>query len=414
MAKQILQGLDHPLDRHPIGDQLDGVLRLAERRHLPGGVLMIPLGDLGLQSTQRRNGEAPLLQVLGPPSGPLSHAGGEKHLAIRLGEHGRADVPAFRHQTPPTPHGLLLGRQRLADTAVGRHQRHLSRDLRTANGHRDIVTIDGDLGIVVVPGTEPQIEPLQQGSHRGGIAGIHPLLLHPPGERPIHRSGVEVHQPQPTGQGTGHRALAGTSRAIDGDDRGTAHQKYVVDQSAGTAVDRRRQERQPCHPRQWLQVMCLHQLQVVETQASGPQLALRHGQELRRLAHTTGMGRSRGREGRRQGQGLPLLIKREVTVAGTAGQAPLRPHRGAALNQHGPAQIGDHPPQNHQLLPILLAHHQPIGTHQTKQATDHRGHPIKMARSGATTEPGLQRWRWLHPGEISLPMGIDLLQRRGE
>ena len=106
--------------------------------------------------------------------------------------------------------------------------------------------------------------------------------------------------------------------------------------------------------------------------------------------------------------------RREIAVAGAAGQAVGLPLGGAALQHHRQGQIRHHPPQDQHLLPILLPKQRPRRTDQRQEPADHRGHPVEMAWAGAAAEGVLQGSGGLHPGDLPLAAWVDLRQRRGK
>lgn len=81
---------------------------------------------------------------------------------------------------------------------MGRHGGHQGRDLGAADGRGHIVAIDQHL-LSPLPAEQAKVEILEQRSHGGGIGRINPLLPHPPGKGAVHRPGVEINEPKPTG-----------------------------------------------------------------------------------------------------------------------------------------------------------------------------------------------------------------------
>ena len=169
---------------------------------------------------------------MGAAAGPLRRSGREKNLELGVGENGGADVAALGHQPPLKPHGLLLGSEGLAHTAVGSHQGDLGRYLRAANRLGHVEAIDAHKLLAGAAGTELQIQAQQQGFHSRRIGRVGFLAQHPPGEGPVHGAGVQVNQAHLARKGTGDGALARPRWSINGNDRQTRHQKTMVDQAA--------------------------------------------------------------------------------------------------------------------------------------------------------------------------------------
>ena len=143
-----------------------------------------------------------------------------------------------------------------------------------------------------------------------------------------------------------------------------------------------------------------HQLGILHHAAGNLQLAA----QLRRQIQSGLRGPlGHGRQGRRQG-GRPLtLLSSEVAVAGAAGETIGLAHGGAALDHHRHAQIVEHPAQDHQLLPVLLAEQQPLGPHQAQQPQHHGGHTIEMPGAAGGAEAALQVEGGQHPGQTLRP-----------
>ena len=192
---------------------------------------MVALRNAGLELRQRRHRKTTLAQILSPAPGPLSHRGGEEHLAVGVGEHGGADIAPLSHQATAGTHGLLLAGEGRAHTAMGRHRTHLGRDLGAADRVGHVMAIDLHPLLLCIARGELQIKTLQQRRHRTGIGGVHALALHPPGEGPIHGAGVEINQAKTPGKGPGDRALTGAGRTINRNDRRARHQENVIDQT---------------------------------------------------------------------------------------------------------------------------------------------------------------------------------------
>jgi hypothetical protein len=51
-----------------------------------------------------------------------------------------------------------------------------------------------------------------------------------------------------------------------------------------------------------------------------------------------------------------------------------------ALDAHAEAEVGRHPADHGQLLPILLTEHRDVGAHSREQLGDHGGDPVEVAR----------------------------------
>ena len=107
-----------------------------------------------------------------------------------------------------------------------------------------------------------------------------PLLPHPPGEGPVHGTRVEVEETEAARQGPGYGALAGSGGTIDGNDRGAGHQKTVINQATGAAVDGRSQQREATGVRHRNQPVRVHNVQVVGREGGRPE-AFGHGGDQR-------------------------------------------------------------------------------------------------------------------------------------
>ena len=309
---------------------------------------------------------------------------------------------------------MLLAGEGLPHTALGCHHRYLGGDPWTADRLGHVMAIDCDLLLTAGPGAELEIQALKQWGHRAGVGGIDPLVLDPPGEGPVHRTGIEIDQAKPLGKGPGHGAFACPSGAIDGNDWRAAHQHSVIDQAAGAAVDCCGQEGHARDHRKGLEALGLHQLHIVHNQSGRLQGSPHIPHQGFGQGHPGAAGLGRGRQGLWQGRGLLALRRAEVAVAGAPGQTLGLSHRGAPLHPDRQPQIGHHLAQDHQLLPILFAHHQPVGAHQVEQAHHHRGHPMEMARPASPTQHLLEPLGGVNGRQSRLPIGIHLLHPGSE
>ena len=165
---------------------------------------------------------------------------------------------------------------------------------------------------------------------------------------------------------------------------------------------------QALHLLQWLQAMGSHKLHIIHPQPRRFQLLGQLGGQRWGLGEATTHLGCRSRQTSGQRRGLLALGGGKATVAGAAGEPIGLPHCGAALNAQRQAQIRHHPPQDHQLLPILFAKQQEIRAHQGQQPNHHGGHPLKVLGPVAATEPLAQKQRRHHPGQAGLAPGVDL------
>ena len=223
--------------------------------------------------------------------------------------------------------------------------------------------------------------------------GLDGPLLQQPGHTAVHGASVEVGEPQLASHLTGHGALTGTGRTIDGKDWQTAHEDAVIDQAGLAAADSSRQQRRSCDLLQLLQPRQIHQLQIVHSQAAifhqgahGPKQRLRL--PLAGIQQLLPLG-----QGLRQQRGLLTLLDAEIGVAGTQGQPIALAQGGAGNDLHWPAQITHQAAQHLELLPILFTEMQMAGLHQSQQAAHHGAHPFEMAWAAWTTKIGHQLGR---------------------
>ena len=121
---------------------------------------------------------------------------------------------------------------------------------------------------------------------------------------------------------------------------------------------------QALHLLQWLQAMGSHKLHIIHPQPRRFQLLGQLGGQRWGLGEATTHLGCRSRQTSGQRRGLLALGGGKATVAGAAGEPIGLSHCRTALNAQRQAQIRHHPPQDHQLLPILFAKQQEIRAHQ--------------------------------------------------
>ena len=210
--EQILEGIDHRLNGHAIGDQFRGIGRLHKGCHIASAVEMVPLHDLRFQLHQGRNLKATTLEIDSPAASTLSGRGGEEHLEFSIGEHRRADVSTLGNKTATLTHALLLSSEQSSHTGMGSHHRHLGRHPGITNLVGDVVAVDPYGLHTIAKRIQLHLQPLQGGRHSCCIRRVKPLVQHPPGHCAIHRSRIEVKKPHALRKGAGHRCFPSTGR----------------------------------------------------------------------------------------------------------------------------------------------------------------------------------------------------------
>ena len=99
----------------------------------------------------------------------------------------------------------------------------------------------------------------------------------------------------------------------------------------------------------------------------------------RGVALAARVGRLHGPQRARKDGGAFQLLRRKVRVAAAQGQPGLRADGRHAHDLHRHVQVGDHAPDDRQLLPVLLAEVRPGGLHQVQQFQDDRGDTREVA-----------------------------------
>src|SRR6476469_3674308 len=159
---------------------------------------------------------------VGANLGPLGQAAIRAHGTIGVqvdlhrslrGDHG-ADVAALDHDVAIVGELLLARAHHLAHVLVARDDRDEAVDVGLANRGGDVRVGDPDAPLLV----EADRRLGRELAELVAVAERHPALAREPRQRPVHRAGVEVAKAQPLGQAPGDRALAGSRRAVDGDD----------------------------------------------------------------------------------------------------------------------------------------------------------------------------------------------------
>ena len=166
---------------------------------------------------------AVLFHLPPPAPRPLGEARGEEKLQVSLREDHRAGVPAFRHHPAPRADGPLLPDQGLPDPRNDGDPGGGLGNLRPADLLRDILPVEKNPDLM--PRIHPERHPGASGQSRENplVGEGNPLPECLQGHGPIHGSGIEIQIAQALRQKPGGRGFAGSSGAVDRDDKVLLH-----------------------------------------------------------------------------------------------------------------------------------------------------------------------------------------------
>src|SRR5512133_3194532 len=204
-ANQLFDLRDHVLDVEIGGVDL---VRVLSRPH-PGGVALVAKAQVSGKHVR-------------PDLGPLGQAavGAHRAVGVQVDLHGGlrgddgADVATLDHDVAVLGELLLARTHHLAHGRVARDDRDEAVDVGLADRGGDVGVRDPDAA-VLVEGDRLLGRGLAE---LVAVPQRHPALARKPGQRAVHRAGVEIAKAQPLGQSPGDRALAGPCRPVDGDD----------------------------------------------------------------------------------------------------------------------------------------------------------------------------------------------------
>ncbi len=128
-------------------------------------------------------------------------------------EHDRTDVASFDDPSPTLGHPLPL--------AADQFGAHSTVGCDRTDGRGDLASTDLDRGVDAVDRhavvADHEIEPFGHVGDVVRVGRVEPTPERGERDRPVHRSGVEVLEPEPVGEGAPDRALPGPGRAVDRD-----------------------------------------------------------------------------------------------------------------------------------------------------------------------------------------------------
>ena len=131
---------------------------------------------------------------------------------VGIGKDHRPDVAPFHHDAAVASERPLARDEQLAHRRHSRHRRHGPIDLRRANRAGDVHAVHRDLTV-----RDEDVGAARQRGDRGFVLEIDAQVDDAPGQRPIHRAGVDVPIAERVGNRARDRALPHARRPVDGD-----------------------------------------------------------------------------------------------------------------------------------------------------------------------------------------------------
>ena len=176
---------------------------------------MVPLADF-LQQLVKVLGGAPLLELLPAAAGPVLHAGGEKDLYFRLGQHHCTNVPAIHHHTALPGHIPLHIHQKGPHLRDSGHPGGIHGDLRKPDLLRYILPVEVHPleAIAIVPHGNFQLR--QKGADLLLCRRINPLFPGTVAHCAVNSAGIHIDRPQLPGNTAGQGALARSTGTVNG------------------------------------------------------------------------------------------------------------------------------------------------------------------------------------------------------
>ena len=191
------------------------------------------------------------VHLQGAPREPGGLGGGQQHAYVGVGCDDGRDVTPFDHDAALCGQGTLPADELLAHAEVGRHGADRGRDVGRPDRLADVVAVDQHVGVLGV-GAELQRQLAGQGGDPVGVGEVDVARQRPPGERAVHRAGVDETQAQPLGHAARHAGLSRARRSVDRDDEGTGTVRgHAKPLTKGRGVDLVRlpaRQECSCHP----------------------------------------------------------------------------------------------------------------------------------------------------------------------
>ena len=173
------------------GVQKDGVLRLAQGRGSPVGIVPVPLLNV-LQHDFKGLRSAPLLQLQHPPLGPGLRGGGQEDLHIGVRQHHSTDVPAIHDYAVGAGQLLLHLQQKGPDSGMSGHGGGVHGDLGQANLLGHIPAIQQHVLEAILPIGQLHMDLRQPGGHRRLVLWINVLCIDIVSDGAVNGAGVHI------------------------------------------------------------------------------------------------------------------------------------------------------------------------------------------------------------------------------
>ena len=181
---------------------LHGVLCLSQRLHGPVHILFIPLFQI-LQHLLIGIGHALLRHFLIASAGALLRAGGQIDLGGRVRQHGRADIPPVEHHICLRGQLLLQPYHPPAHVGIPAHSGCGHADLRRADQAGHVLSFhQGPLPIL--PVLHAELKSFAQLRDLFFVTDVNSPAERGQSQRPVHRPGVQMQDPQPGGHRIGY------------------------------------------------------------------------------------------------------------------------------------------------------------------------------------------------------------------
>src|SRR5919201_1103176 len=204
-ADELFDAADDVLDVELGGVDLHGVLC----GHHPLGVALVAEAEVGREG-------------VGSDLGPLGEAalgadrtvGVQVDLHVRTGTDDSADVAPFEDRVAELGELALAGAHDFAHVRVTRDPRDEPVDPRLPDRRGHVGLVDPDAAVLV----ERDRVVLGERAEALALAERNVVRHREPGQRPVHRAGVEVAVADPLRKPAGDRAFARSRRPVDGND----------------------------------------------------------------------------------------------------------------------------------------------------------------------------------------------------
>ena len=213
-ANDFQHAIDDGLDRLIGGFDVDGVGCSCQRRIGTRRVAAVALGQCRGDVTDDAGSGGGVRRIARPPLRTFLWRCIEVDLHVGVRKNDGADVPALHHDSARCSHQTLLGDEHAANRGQARHFSRRAIDFRRADRARDVLSIDDHAILVKI-----ETDAFAKSRDRRLVVHIKTLANGHQGDGAIHRPGVDVAIAQFCRNGAGDRSLAGSGRAVDGDDQ---------------------------------------------------------------------------------------------------------------------------------------------------------------------------------------------------